>query len=137
MNIDDHIELSGASIDVLHALFFRGLLESGDLPSKSGAAALVEIGLATTSKIAALGESDNLFTYLTPPGQSYAIKFLAETSFGSKKPDCSQAITINITLNAAPALEQLEAAKRSLEVIFKNKIRNELQPGGLLYKAKQ
>jgi hypothetical protein len=34
-------ELSGAAGDVLHALFFRGALVDGDLPSKSGAAECV------------------------------------------------------------------------------------------------
>lgn len=32
-------ELSGAAGDVLHALFFRGALVDGDLPSKAGAVA--------------------------------------------------------------------------------------------------
>ncbi|WP_354692685.1 hypothetical protein [Phytobacter sp. RSE-02] len=37
-------ELSGAAVDVLHALFFRGALVDGDLPSKAGAAELRELG---------------------------------------------------------------------------------------------
>jgi hypothetical protein len=36
-------ELSGAAGDVLHALFFRGALVDGDLPSKAGAAELREL----------------------------------------------------------------------------------------------
>jgi hypothetical protein len=31
------ITLSGVATDVLYALFFRGALQSGDLPAKSGA----------------------------------------------------------------------------------------------------
>lgn len=46
-------ELSGAAEDVLHALFFRGALESGDLPSKSGAAELRAAGLAETRTLRA------------------------------------------------------------------------------------
>lgn len=38
------IELTGAEYDVFHALFTRGALESGDLPSKSGASSLIERG---------------------------------------------------------------------------------------------
>ncbi|GJL47092.1 hypothetical protein ACX3OY_22660 [Citrobacter farmeri] len=34
------ITLSGAATDVLYALFFRGALQSGGLPSKSGSAEL-------------------------------------------------------------------------------------------------
>ena len=42
------ITLSGAATDVLYALFFRGALTGGDLPSKSGAAELRELGCATS-----------------------------------------------------------------------------------------
>ncbi|WP_434795803.1 hypothetical protein [Citrobacter europaeus] len=42
------ITLSGAANEVLYALFFRGALLSGDLPSKSGAAELRELGFAET-----------------------------------------------------------------------------------------
>ena len=42
------ITLSGAATDVLYSLFFRGALQSGDLPAKSGAAELRELGFAET-----------------------------------------------------------------------------------------
>lgn len=128
MNIDDNIDLSGASIDVLHALFFRGPLVAGDLPSKSGASDLVGLGLATTSKIAAFGDNDDLFTYLTAPGQAYAIKFLVETNFGHKKPVEEGTITIIIKVDVAPVIEQIDAARHAIEHIFKDNIR----PGGSL-----
>ena len=133
MNIDDKIELSGASVDVLHALFFRGPLESGDLPSKSGAASLVELGLAATSEIAANRGSDKHFTYLTPPGQAYAIKFLVETDFGEQKSAGDRTVTIVIKVDASPAIDRLKVAQQALETIFKTTLLAERRPGGILY----
>ncbi|WP_080350971.1 phage tail tip fiber protein [Enterobacter bugandensis] len=74
--------LSGAATDVLYALFFRGALQSGDLPAKSGAAELRELGFAETRHTATEYQKENYFTFLTAEGQDFAIKHLANTRFG-------------------------------------------------------
>ena len=76
------ITLSGAATDVLYALFFRGALQSGDLPAKSGAAELRELGFAETRHTATEYQKENYFTFLTAEGQEFAIKHLANTRFG-------------------------------------------------------
>lgn len=76
------INLSGRATDVLYALFFRGALKSGDLPSKSGAAQLRELGLAETRLTATAYGKVNHFTFLTAEGQEFAIKHLVDTCFG-------------------------------------------------------
>lgn len=76
------ITLSGAATDVLYALFFRGALQSGELPSKSGAAQLRELGLAETRLTATAYGKVNYFTFLTAEGQEFAIKHLVNTRFG-------------------------------------------------------
>ncbi|HFN4143835.1 phage tail tip fiber protein [Enterobacter hormaechei] len=76
------IELSGAATDVLYALFFRGALQSGDLPAKSGAAELRELGFAETRHTATEYQKENYFTFLTAVGQAFAIKNLVHTRFG-------------------------------------------------------
>ncbi|HIC2786901.1 TPA: Fur-regulated protein [Escherichia coli] len=76
------ITLSGAATDVLYALFFRGALQSGDLPTKSGAAELRELGFAETRHTATEYQRENYFTFLTAEGQEFAIKHLVNTRFG-------------------------------------------------------
>ncbi|WP_242673430.1 phage tail tip fiber protein [Enterobacter wuhouensis] len=76
------ITLSGAATDVLYALFFRGALQSGDLPAKSGAAELRELGFAETRHAAPEYQKENYFTFLTAEGQEFAIKHLVNTRFG-------------------------------------------------------
>ncbi|MFT4289917.1 hypothetical protein [Enterobacter sp.] len=76
------VTLSGAATDVLYALFFRGALQSGDLPSKSGAAQLRELGLAETRHTATRYQKENYFTFLTAEGQEFAVKCLVDTRFG-------------------------------------------------------
>ncbi|MDN2617951.1 DUF1983 domain-containing protein [Enterobacter kobei] len=76
------ITLSGAATDVLYSLFFRGALQSGDLPAKSGAAELLELGFAETRHTATEYQKENYFTFLTAEGQGFAIKHLADTRFG-------------------------------------------------------
>ncbi|MGI1284572.1 phage tail tip fiber protein [Enterobacter kobei] len=76
------ITLSGAATDVLYALFFRGALQSGELPDKSGAAELRELGFAETRHTATEYQKENYFTFLTAEGQEFAIKHLANTRFG-------------------------------------------------------
>lgn len=76
------VVLSGGATDVLYALFFRGALGSGDLPAKSGAAELRQLGFAKTQYTCTEYQSENYFTFLTPEGQEYAIQHLADTRFG-------------------------------------------------------
>ncbi|MFK0369691.1 hypothetical protein ACIQT3_05865 [Enterobacter sichuanensis] len=76
------ITLSGAATDVLYALFFRGALQSGDLPAKSGVAELRELGFAETRHTATEYQKENYFTFLTAEGQEFAIKHLVNTRFG-------------------------------------------------------
>ncbi|HHA1525572.1 TPA: hypothetical protein ACOED2_000621 [Enterobacter hormaechei subsp. xiangfangensis] len=76
------ITLSGAATDVLYALFFRGALTGGDLPSKSGAAELRELGFAESRHTATKYHEKNFFTFLTAEGKEFAIKHLANTRFG-------------------------------------------------------
>ena len=76
------ITLSGAATDVLYALFFRGALQSGDLPAKSGASELRELGFAETRHTATEYQKENYFTFLTAKGQEFAIKHLVNTRFG-------------------------------------------------------
>lgn len=79
------IELSDAAIDVIYALFFRGALYSGDLPSKSGAAELRAYGFAATCHTKTEYQKETYFTFLTAEGQQYAIDFLVKTNFGRKQ----------------------------------------------------
>lgn len=71
--------------DVLYALFFRGALQSGDIPSKTGANELREAGLVHTQHTATPFDGEDYFTYLTAEGQNFAIQYLAETNFGNAK----------------------------------------------------
>lgn len=68
------LNLSDAAYDTLYSLFFRGALSSGDLPSKSGAAELRDLGLAETAHTKVTTTDGDYFTYLTPAGQEEAIK---------------------------------------------------------------
>lgn len=77
-----NITLSAVATDVLYALFFRGALKSSDLPAKSGANELRELGLAETRHTATEYQKENYFTFLTAEGQEFAIKHLANTRFG-------------------------------------------------------
>lgn len=76
------VTLSEAATDVLYVLFFRGALQSGALPSKSGAAQLRDLGLAETRHTATPYQGENYFTFLTAEGQKFAIKHLVNTRFG-------------------------------------------------------
>ncbi|HFT7230237.1 TPA: DUF1983 domain-containing protein [Enterobacter chengduensis] len=103
------ITLSGAATDVLYALFFRGALQSGDLPAKSGAAELRELGFAETRHTATEYQKENYFTFLTAEGQEYAIKHLADTRFGKPvdKQYCS-AITIGVELDTSDVQKTID-----------------------------
>lgn len=76
------INLSVRATDVLYALFFRGVLHSGNLPSKSGAAELRELGFAESRHTATEYLKTNHFTFLTAQGQEFAIENLVKTRFG-------------------------------------------------------
>ena len=108
------ITLSAVATDVLYALFFRGALKSGDLPAKSGANELRELGFAETRHTATEYQKENYFTFLTAEGQEFAIKHLANTRFGVKQ-YCS-AINIGVeldTTDAQKALDELDDKIRS------------------------
>ncbi|WP_275258123.1 Fur-regulated protein [Citrobacter freundii] len=95
------ITLSGAAADVLYALFFRGALLSGDLPSKSGTAELRELGFAETRYTATEYQKENHFTFLTSEGQKFALEHLVNTRFG-KQPYCaSMMFGVEIDTSAA------------------------------------
>ncbi|HCD7498070.1 TPA: DUF1983 domain-containing protein [Enterobacter hormaechei] len=100
------ITLSGAATDVLYALFFRGALQSGDLPAKSGAAELRELGFAETRHTATEYQKENYFTFLTAEGQAFAIEHLANTRFGVKQ-YCS-AINIGVELDTTDAQKAID-----------------------------
>lgn len=59
------VNLVGGEWDTLYALYFRGPLESGDLPSKDGHARLVERGFAETDW------SNERAHAITPLGKAY------------------------------------------------------------------
>ena len=77
-------ELSGAAVDVLHALFFRGALVDADLPSKAGANELRELGYVMTQDTVTPFDGENHYNFLTPTGQEFAISYLVESRFGKK-----------------------------------------------------
>lgn len=115
------ISLSGAAEDVLHALFFQGALQSGELPSKSGAAVLRELGFTETRHTATEYQKENYFTFLTPEGQAFAVEHLVNTRFGVKVDGkgISSSITIGLELdmsNAQKAFDALEENIRNSEV---------------------
>ena len=103
------ITLSGAATDVLYALFFRGALQSGDLPAESGAAELRDLGFAETRHTATEYQKENYFTFLTAEGQDFAIKHLVDKRFGNQvdKQYCS-AINIGVELDTTDAQKALD-----------------------------
>ena len=103
------ITLSGAATDVLYALFFRGALLSGDLPSKSGAAELRELGFAETRHTATEYQKENHFTFLTSEGQKFAIEHLVNTRFGKQQYCASMTLGVEIDTSAAQkAIDELD-----------------------------
>lgn len=94
------ITLSGAANEVLYALFFRGALLSGDLPSKSGTAELRELGFAETRHTATEYQKENHFTFLTSEGQKFAVEHLVNTRFG-KQQYCTS-MTLGVEIDTSP-----------------------------------
>ncbi|WP_258318446.1 Fur-regulated protein [Enterobacter ludwigii] len=115
----ENITLSGAATDVLYSLFFRGALQCAELPSKSGAAELRELGFAVTRYTATEYLKESYFTFLTAEGQEFAIKHLADTRFG--KPVDKQyrgAITIGVELDTSDvqkAIDEMDEKIRNSE----------------------
>ncbi|WP_275221747.1 Fur-regulated protein [Citrobacter freundii] len=95
------IMLSGAATDVLYALFYRGALLSGELPSKSGAAELRELGFAETRHTATEYQKENHFTFLTSEGQKFAVEHLVNTRFGKQQYCASMMLVVDIDTSAA------------------------------------
>lgn len=85
MSTEKLASLSGDAGDVLYSLFFRGALQSGDIPSKAGANELREAGLIHTQHTSTWFGGEDYFTFLTAEGQRFAIGYLAETNFGKVK----------------------------------------------------
>lgn len=103
------IMLSGAANEVLYALFFRGALLSGDLPSKSGAAELRELGFAETRHTATEYQKENHFTFLTSEGQKFAVEHLVNTRFGEQQYCASVTLGVDIYTSAAQkAIDELD-----------------------------
>ncbi|SAB70247.1 Fur-regulated protein [Enterobacter hormaechei] len=122
------ITLSGAAMDVLYALFFRGALPGGDLPSKSGAAELRELGFAESRHTATRYKEKNFFTFLTAEGQEFAIKHLVNTNFGVPTGGC-----IGSSLDALDEIEDLPYYKISSEIAVQQKIADALDAGMARY----
>ncbi|HFQ7818185.1 TPA: Fur-regulated protein [Citrobacter freundii] len=103
------ITLSGAANEVLYALFFRGALLSGDLPSKSGTAELRELGFAETRHTETEYQKENHFTFLTSEGQKFAVEHLVNTRFGKQQYCASMALGVEIDTSAAQkAIDELD-----------------------------
>ncbi|HAT3897899.1 TPA: Fur-regulated protein [Citrobacter freundii] len=103
------ITLSGAATDVLYALFFRGALLSGDLPSKSGTAELRELGFAETRYTATEYQKENHFTFLTSEGQKFAVEHLVNTHFGKQQYCASMMFGVEVDTSAAQkVIDELE-----------------------------
>ncbi|KIS41619.1 hypothetical protein [Kosakonia radicincitans] len=113
------VNLSGAATDVIHALFFRGALQDGDLPSKTGVSELRELGFVETRHTATEFKGANYFTFLTPAGIAYARQLLVDTRFGASKKN-ERELIIKIAIDVTPCLEQLEALKTAIEATVKN-----------------
>lgn len=124
------IVLSGAASDVLYALFTRGALASGDLPSKSGASELRDAGLAETRSVAAKRKDNEQLTFLTAEGQKFAIQHLVETDFGLKTINYHSVISLSISVD----LEPPEQLSQLVHKAIAERLNKELQPGGLLHK---
>lgn len=109
-------QLSGAAGDVLHALFFRGALVDGDLPSKSGAAELRELGYVKTQDTMAAFEGENHYNFLTPSGQEFAISYLVDSRFGKNRRDVRELVikpSIDVSELQSTIDQVLDSVRRS------------------------
>lgn len=97
-------------------MFFRGALASGDLPSKSGAAELRDLGFAETRHTATEYQQENYFTFLTAEGQAFAVEHLVNTRFGEdvgKKEDYAP-LTIGIKVDISDAQKAIEILDKKI-----------------------
>lgn len=145
------ITLSGAATDVLYALFFRGALQSGDLPAKSGAAELRELGFAETRHTATEYQKENYFTFLTAEGQEFAIKHLADTRFGvpagghiggsvniqfgriETDPRKGYAINVGIGPEIKTSVKLSPEMEKAISDVVSSELKKNLQPGGTIW----
>lgn len=137
-------ELSGAAGDVLHALFFRGALVDGDLPSKAGAAELRELGYVMTqaselqSPIEEMLDSirkSDVFKVLS--GQSFINDLLLK---GAVVNDAGiKGVSLKGAFHFTTASDQClmeTAITESINQAVNDAIANARRPGGLLYARK-
>lgn len=152
-------ELSGAAVDVLHALFFRGALVDGDLPSKAGAAELRELGYMKTQDTVTPFGGEHYFNFLTPAGQEFAISYLVDSKFGKRSPRSVSELVFKadrfkIQANVDAIVEAMNAAyarqeammfelasaqaaiAESINQAVNDAIANALKPGGVLYTSR-
>lgn len=112
-------ELSGAAGDVLHALFFRGALVDGDLPSKAGAAELRELGYMKTQDTVTQFAGENYYNFLTPAGQEFAISYLVDSKFGKRPPRSVRELVIKTSIDASelqPTIDEVLDSIRKSDV---------------------
>lgn len=138
------ITLSGAATDVLYALFYRGALQSGDLPSKSGAAELRELGFAETRHTATQYQKENYFTFLTGEGQAFAVEHLVNTRFGKDRQQeycCTMAIEIDMS-NIQKILDEIKTStklspdmEKAISDVVPAELKKNLRPGGNLWNS--
>ncbi|HAU8265771.1 TPA: hypothetical protein I8287_003458 [Kluyvera intermedia] len=150
-------ELSGAAGDVLYALFFRGALVDGDLPSKAGAAELRELGYMMTQDTVTPFAGEHHFNFLTPIGQEFAISYFVHSKFGKRLEDIQQKEVVfmgerfALSIDAANLAEAMRgvlsrhesamadlafaraAITENLNQAVNDAIANALRPGGVLY----
>lgn len=115
------ITLSGAATDVLYALFYRGALLPGDLPSKSGAAELRELGFAETRHTATEYQKENHFTFLTSEGQKFAVEHLVNTRFGKERQK-EYCCSINLEVDTSNVQKMIDEFNERLNNIVGFKI---------------
>ncbi|SAZ34447.1 Fur-regulated protein [Citrobacter amalonaticus] len=115
------ITLSGAATDVLYALFYRGALLPGDLPSKSGTAELRELGFAETRHTATEYQKENHFTFLTAEGQKFAVEYLVNTQFGKERQK-EYCCSINLEVDTSNVQKMLDEFNERLNNIVGFKI---------------
>ena len=123
-----NFELSGGAKDVLHALFFRGALEDGDLPSKSGASQLRKLGFIKTQNSAVSYRGASFYNFLTPAGQEFAMAYLADSFFGkpiSSFEDVVKPVIKWLNENANPHASAIVDATRATLFTGENRVHTE------------
>lgn len=147
------ITLSGAANEVLYALFFRGALLSGDLPSKSGTAELRELGFAETRHTATEYQKENHFTFLTSEGQKFAVEHLVNTRFGvpaggyiggsvniqfgrrENDPRKGYAINVGICPEIKTGVKLSPEMVKAISDVVSEELKKSLRPGGTIWSA--